>query len=141
MIDKINSDIFHIDKDEKIKYTIGYNNKMIEKEAKELFLGDQAQRCKRLETNCKFLLSQIEKIHTALCSTEIGTWQEWAEQAAEKVVQIAKDFQNAMDIIGKQTYELSVLRNGLKRLKNDRDWQSVEEVDAYIDSLLAVQNE
>ena len=46
--------------------------------------------------------------------------------------------QSALDIIGKQTHELPVIRNGLERLRHDTDWQSVEEVEAFIDGLLMV---
>ena len=58
-------------------------------------------------------------------------------EIGDKVTQ-EQEFQHALDIIGKQDYKLSVLKNGLEKLKNDRTWQSVEEVNAYICRLLAV---
>jgi hypothetical protein len=55
-------------------------------------------------------------------------------ETSEKELQIAKD------IISKQTYELSVIRKGLERLRHDNSWQGVEEVNAFLDKLIAVQD-
>ena len=40
--------------------------------------------------------------------------------------------------IKKLTCQLSDIRVGLERLRHDTDWQSVEEVEAFIDGLLMV---
>lgn len=48
-------------------------------------------------------------------------------------------FEKALKTIEKQAYELSVLRNGLKRLRHDNDWHGVDEVNSFIDKLLAVK--
>jgi hypothetical protein len=52
-----------------------------------------------------------------------------------------KELRIAKDIIGNQAYELSVLRNGLERFRNKNDWHGVEEVNSFIDRLLAVRSE
>jgi len=51
---------------------------------------------------------------------ELLTGQDKAEQAVRKA-------QN-----------LPALQKGLERLKNDRTWQSVADVDAFIDELIAI---
>lgn len=50
-----------------------------------------------------------------------------------------EEFEKALKTIEKQAYELSVLRNGLERLRHDNDWHGVDEVNSFIDKLLAVK--
>ncbi len=59
-------------------------------------------------------------------------------QKAE-IKKLTRELQTALDIIGKQAYELSVLRNGLERLRHDNNWQGVDDVNGFIDKLLAVK--
>lgn len=50
-----------------------------------------------------------------------------------------EEFEKALKTIEKQAYELSVLRNGLERLRHDNNWQGVDDVNGFIDKLLAVK--
>lgn len=105
---------------------------------RELFYGDFEQRAQRLETNFKFVLQAIEKIHESLCPGETGIWQDRVQQAVDAAAATNKELQNTLDIIGNQTYVILVLKNGLERLRNDTNWHGVDEVNGFIDKLLAV---
>lgn len=72
------------------------------------------------------------------CREEFEKALKTIEKQTVKIKKLGCELQNNCDIIGKQTYELSVLRNGLERLKTARDWQSAAEVDAFFDKLLEV---
>jgi len=57
----------------------------------------------------------------------------WIEEAGE----ITNRSWQRLDEV-KKAQNLPAIQKGLERLKNDRTWQSVEEVDAFIDELIAI---
>lgn len=73
------------------------------------------------------------------CREEFEKAPKTIEKQGVKIKEVDKELQNALDIIGKQTYIISVLRNGLERLRHDNDWHGVGEVNSFIDKLLAVK--
>jgi hypothetical protein len=46
------------------------------------------RRAEQLSRNCKWLINQIDQIHSAICPNGIGTWQDRAKQAVKTAMEI-----------------------------------------------------
>lgn len=47
--------------------------------------GEEKQRLKQMEINCKWLVEVIDQMHDIICPGQYGTWQDRARQVLEAV--------------------------------------------------------
>ena len=77
-----------------------------------LGLSDEKRRADRLATNCKWLITQIDKIHDALCPDISGTWQQRATDSVAAARAIKRSLGEARGALHRIAVEIkSVLPN------------------------------
>jgi hypothetical protein len=71
------------------------------------------------------------------CRKEFERALKTIEKQSIEIKKVTCELQRSLTVIGRQAYIISVLKNGLERLRYDNSWQG-NAVNVFIDSLLEV---
>ncbi len=91
----------------------------------------EGKRYEQLIFNCRWLIEQIDKIHTAICPNENGTWQERANQAVAASTKLMEENKELHALCGKMSDILvrtAIALKGEPKSLCGHDWSDLPEV-------------